>query len=482
MLQKSRFALLLLLTMLEVAQAESELATPLAIEGYTDRLSYRAGDEIAFHMSSTFQRYHVTIQRYGAKRETVWQGDMDNGRSYPVPDNASTHGCDWPTGFTLRVPDTWQSGYYEAFTGTPDPEDPRHWIDGRTMSFVVRPTHPGQDARILLQLSTNTYNAYNNWGGSSLYGFNSRDQRPAYRVSFSRPIPSDAHRWEIPFVEWAERIGYRLDYAVNSDLERFPELIKPYRVIVSVGHDEYWSGPMRDHIEEFVANGGNLAFFGGNNLSWQIRYEDDGQTMVCWKDRYREDPLYRPGGPNPLVTTLWSHPLVNRPENQLTGVGMMFGGMHRSQGQLMNGSGAFTVHRPDHWVFEATGLREGDAFGGQDSIVGYETDGCETTVVDRRIVPTHRDGTPESFEILATAPARWPDDEWSWWELWPEGRAGNACLGLYSTAGGGTVFSAATTGWANGLRGHDPVIERITRNVLDRLSRGDRAGKRSVHD
>lgn len=470
----------IILTMLGGVRAENGIVTPLPIEGYPNRLSFRPGDEVAFHMSSRFPRYHVTIQRYGAKRETVWHGDIDNASSYPVPENASTQGCDWPTGFTLRVPDTWRSGYYEVFTGAPDPLDAERWIEGRTMFFVVRPIRPGREGSMLLQLSTNTYNAYNNWGGSSLYGFNSRDRTPAHRVSFSRPLPSDAHRWEIPFIEWAERSGYHLDYAVNSDLERDPELLKSYKLILSVGHDEYWSASMRDRIEEFVANGGNVAFFGGNNITWQVRYEDDGQTMVSWKERYREDPLYRAQGPNPLLTTLWSHPLVNRPENQLTGVGMMFGGMHRSHGQLMDGSGAFTVQSPDHWVFQGTGLRKGDEFGGRDAIVGYEVDGCETTWVDGRIVPTHRDATPKNFEILATAPASWPDGTWSWWELWQDGRSGNACLGLHSTQGGGTVFSAATTGWANGLHGRDPVVERITRNVLDRLSGNHQTGKQGI--
>lgn len=465
----------ILLTMSQVVSADNPVAAPMAIVGYTNQLSYHAGDEIAFHMSSEFERYHVTIQRYGAQRETVWQGDIDNGKAHPVPDNASTHGWDWPTAFTVGVTDAWSSGYYEVFTGAPDPNDEDRWIEGRTMFFVVRPNRPGQDADILLQLSTNTYNAYNNWGGTSLYRFNSRDQKRARRVSFS-PLPSGAYSWELPFIEWAERNGYRLDYAVNSDLERYPDLIKPYKLILSVGHDEYWSAPMRDHIDEFVASGGNLAFFGGNNLTWQIRYEDGGQTMVCWKEWYRDDPLYRPQGPNPLLTTLWSHYLVNRPENQLTGVGMMIGGMHRSHGQLLDGSGAFTLHQPEHWVFKGTELKGGDQFGGKNSIVGYETDGCEMTILDGRLVPTHRDGTPESFEVLATAPARWPDGEWSWYERWPEGRIGNACLGLYSRRDGGTVFSTATTGWANGLRGHDPVIERITRNVLDRLSLSKETG------
>ena len=68
-------------------------------------------------------------------------------------------------------------------------------------------------------------------------------------------------RWERDFVEWAEAAGYALDYCANSDLEWHPELLDNYRLVLSVGHDEYWSAPMRDHLEAYIAAGGNAAFF-----------------------------------------------------------------------------------------------------------------------------------------------------------------------------------------------------------------------------
>ena len=290
-------------------------------------------------------------------------------------------------------------------------------------------------------------------------------------MSFSRPITSGAWEWEVHFIQWAERNGYKLEYAVNSDLEFHTELLKHYQLVVSVGHDEYWSAPMRDNIDRFVSAGGNLAFFGGNALTWQVRFDNEGSEMVSWKKAYRQDPLYNPNGSSPLLSTLWSHPLVNRPENQLVGAGTMFGGMQRSKGQYMDGSGAYTVYQPDHWVFTGTGLKQGQQFGARDRIVGYECDGCEHTYVNGIPVPTGRDGTPKGFLILALAPASWAPDEWQWYERWESGRIGNACMGIHRFEKGGTVFTAATTGWAHGLRGEDPAVEIITRNVLDRLSK-----------
>jgi hypothetical protein len=206
-------------------------------------------------------------------------------------------------------------------------------------------------------------------------------------------------------------------------------LLDHYQLVVSVGHDEYWSAPMRDNIERFISKGGNLVVLGGNSITWQVRFEDEGTEMVSWKEAYREDPLYHPEGNNSLVSTLWIHPLVNRPENQLVGAGTMFGCMQCSKGQYMDGSGAFTVYRPDHWVFAGTGLKQGTQFGAKDRIVGYGCDGCDHTFVSGRPVPTKRDGTPDDFLILALAPASWAPDEWQWYEGWENGRMGNACMG-----------------------------------------------------
>jgi hypothetical protein len=159
---------------------------------------------------------------------------------------------------------------------------------------------------------------------------------------------------------------------------------------------------------------------------------------------------------------------VKRPENQLTGVGFLWGGYRMSHGQFMDEPAEFTVHRPQHWVFQNTGLKAGDKFGAKDTIVGYECDGCELTWKDGLPFPTHRDGTPDNFEVLGTCPARWHPDDCEWYDQWQRGRTGVACMGVYTR--GGTVFTAGTTDWAHGLRGGDKAVEQITRNVLDRLA------------
>ena len=439
------------------------------VEGYTDKLSYVAGDEVQVKVSSELAKYNVSISRVGAKREVVWQKEDVDGKLNPIPADASSRVCDWPTTFSVKIALEWRSGYYAVrFTGL---------HQGKNVAseafFVVRSAHPGKDTKILLQLATNTYNAYCNWGGYSLYAYNCRYKIKGRRVSFDRPIAGQFSRWELPFVVWAEENGYVFDYAVNSDLEFHPEILKNYKLVLSVGHDEYWSTPMRDHLEQFITDGGNVAFFSGNTCCWQVRSEDNGRALACWKQSFQDDPLFASGN-NKLLSTIWSHHLVNRPENQLTGVGFLWGGYRKSHGQFMTERAEFTAHRADHWLFEGTNLKRNDAFGGgdkngKDKVVGYECDGCELEWKDGLPFPTSRDGTPKNFNVLATCPTRWHPDDCEWYERWEKGRTGQAVMGTYTR--GGTVVTVGTTDWAHGLRGNDAVVGRVTKNVLDKLGK-----------
>ena len=454
------------------AGAHQDPPTSLLVEGYTSPVSVRQGQPVALHARTSGGPFAVEVARLGRERVVVWKKDGVAGAMLEVPETASAQGCGWPVVVEIPVGKDWRSGYYEVVMRVADQGG--KWTGrGRrtaesTAFFVVREAQPGRRSKVLLQLATNTYNAYNNWGGFSLYAYNSLSNNQGHRVSFERPAASQFGRWELPFVKWAEAQGYELEYAANLDLELHPELLERCKLVLSVGHDEYWSAPMRDHLEAFIARGGNAAFFSGNTCCWQVRSEDEGRALTCWKQNYVQDPIFKTGE-HATLSTLWSHHLVKRPENQLTGVGFLWGGYRNSHGQFMGEPAEFTVHRPDHWLLEGAGLKRGDRFGAKDSIVGYECDGCELEWRDGLPFPTHRDGTPETFEVLATCPVRWHPDDAEWYERWEKGRTGQACLGVYQR--GGTVVTAGTTDWAHGLAGGDAVVERVTRNVLERLGR-----------
>ncbi|MDQ1534981.1 MAG: hypothetical protein QOF28_2742, partial [Actinomycetota bacterium] len=176
------------------------------------------------------------------------------------------------------------------------------------------------------------------------------------------------------------------------------------------------------------------------------------------------------------------------------GVSFARGGYHRIGKRVTNGSGAYTIHRPDHWLFAGTGIGYGDLLGASVTLVGYECDGCDFTYRDGLPHPTGEDGTPLDFEILGTAPAAHFTRDTSARPPKPNEpseiefiasrlfnsrepaaveriAAGHAVLGTYTSSGGGTVVTSGSTDWAHGLAGRDPQVEQITRNVLDRLSR-----------
>ena len=443
------------------------------IEGYAGKVSYAPGEEATLHISTSAPSYTIEITRVGAQDEIVWKSPKPlGGKEYPIPELASSKGCGWPVAVTVKIPAEWRSGYYNVTLRAADRGG--KFVRRSSVTalgscfFVVRAAEPGRKSSILLQLSTNTYNAYNNWGGTSLYAYNGRGGVQGTRVSFERPPASQFSRWEHGFVQWAERNGYELDYAANSDLEFHPEMLAAYKLVLSVGHDEYWSAPMRDHLEAFITRGGNVAFFSGNTCCWQVRSEDKGQALTCFKQNYFVDPMFS-AREMAKLSTAWSHHLIKRPENLLTGVGFLWGGYRKSHGQFMDEPAAYKIHRPQHWVFAGTDLTQDAALGAKDTIVGYECDGCELAWDNGLPRPTGRDGTPKDFEVLATCPARWAPGDCEWYDEWEKGRVGNAVMGLYQR--GGTVFTTGSTDWAHGLQGNDPAVMRITRNILDRLSK-----------
>ncbi|MDP1819152.1 MAG: hypothetical protein Q8K58_04585 [Acidimicrobiales bacterium] len=501
------------------------------VTGYCWPQSAEAGQPVSLHLSSAGGRpVAVEVARIGKDRAVVFRDDAVPADDHPTPVDAAQHGCGWPAALSLTVEPGWRSGYYEVVLEID--------VEGKTRRehafFVVRPKVGAPTARMLLALATDTWHAYNDFGGRNLYtGATSVAlQRPLARGYLHKPPghgrrvtnvtnddpTSNAHvgylrlnhlspyagsagwpDWELPFLQWAEREGYAVDVVGNADLEDHPRLVEGYPLLLSVGHDEYWSSAMRDTVEGHIASGGHAAFFSGNTSFWQVRFEDHtpegpAAAMVGYKGFFKQDPVYGTDRMGEL-TSFWSDREIGRPENLMTGVSFSRGGYHRIGKRVTNGAGGYTVHRPDHWIFEGTGIGYGDLLGAASTTVGYECDGCAFTYRDGLPHPTHEDGTPETFEILGTAPAahftrttssRPPkpgepsEIEYIAARLFddrsPEAVAriawNHAVLGSYTSPAGGTVVTSGSTDWAHGLTGRDPQIEQITRNVLDRLSGG----------
>jgi hypothetical protein len=403
---------------------------------YSMRTSVRQGESLAFVTGGTPAGGTVRI-------EDALDGELIHQDAYG--------GGSW----LLPVGPDWRSSLYLAvFEPGPEQGDPVCEQDNEAY-FVVRPAAPGRSP-VLLSLPFATWQAYNRAGvpGDGLYW--TEDPRRASRVSFDRPGGGPPpERWEHGLMRWLRQQHIPVDYCSNLDLHAEPGLLDAYRLLLVAGHDEYWTWEMRDAVESFTRCGGNLAIFGANTCWWQMRLEDGGRTMICYRDALA-DPVLTAGRPE-LTTVEWSSAPVCRPENAMTGLSYRLGAGCWTPSMDPMYDEEYIVRFADHWVFKGTGLVDGDRFGR--GCLGYETDAADLDERDGSPRVTGRDGTPGSFTVLATADLR------HWAEY---GQGGAATMGVF-TSGQGTVFNAGTVNWGAALA--DPVVARITSNVVSRLSR-----------
>ncbi len=489
------------------------------IEGYPGSLSYEVGETVSLHVSTRATQWSVRVERWGAARSTVFEQSGLDGRFHEVPEDADSAGCGWPVAIKIQTACDWRPGFY-LVTLTAEGSDPDVAI--AHAGFVLR-GHPDDRAPILHILPTNTWNAYNTWGGRSLYtgGTQVAFSRPFARGMLARPMVDRDDRKARPtrygetpdadgrafqeyrtarnypsaigstgwfshgrrFVEWAESDGFALDMAVSSDLGSVDGLLEGRTTVVLVGHDEYWSVDEREAVERFVSEDGRLVSFSGNTMFWKVRHEAThrGTAMVCHKyDGHRNDPG---------KSGLWADPTIGRPEWELLGAGSAFGLYHRFGQATPKGVGGYLVARPEHWLFAGTGLRYGDVVGAHHGVVGYETVGCPLTLDEyHQPVPTadaYRRGVPSGTEIVGWVPAsnvgvgEYPasiaalsdqgDLEFIAERIFTDdpdpirrARHGNSVIATV----GDQVVTVGTTDWVFGL-GLDPDVDQITRNALN---------------
>ena len=135
-----------------------------------------------------------------------------------------------------------------------------------------------------MQAGASTWQAYNGWGGGSLYPFNSPGGNRAAKVAFDRPVDRHAlmraFEWDAPLVMFLERSGYDLAYQADLDTARDPATLQGRHAILVAGHNEYWAKTVRDGFDRARAAGTSLAFFGANAAYWQVRYEEEFRTLV----------------------------------------------------------------------------------------------------------------------------------------------------------------------------------------------------------
>ncbi|QRK09523.1 hypothetical protein JQX13_05140 [Archangium violaceum] len=414
-----------------------------ALEFYTSTESAAAGEVVGVKVSTDTETA-VTAELFrigyygGAGARKVWSGGpFRTGAQAPCERDVPTARieCDWNDTFSIPIDPSWVSGLYVVKLSLPDG-------GMRFTPFVVRDQRA---ADILYTPNFTTYQAYNTWGGTSLY-FDAAMATPfgrAREVSFNRPYKDSngagkTFYLDINFIQLMEREGYDVTYGTQLDFMRFSNLLEGIGAFVIAAQDEYWPVEERDQVEAALAGGKtSLVYFGGNGGYWRVRFRSDTKgnplrTQVCYKNESDLDP--QPGS-----TVRFRDAPSNRPESNL------FGAMYEGWQLVMF---PMVVADASHWLFEGTGLTQGTLLQG---LLGYEYDKAFPSLP----------GAPSGVRISMSSPV-----------VSGEGVPSYSTAVDYTTPQGRLVFSAGSICWGLGLGTdpelRDPRVERMTLNVLER--------------
>ena len=298
-----------------------------SIQGFAAQISVNRGSTIQFKIDTDATNYHLDIYRMGyyggrgARKVTTVNPSASLPQTQPdciVQASTGLIDCGlWGVSASWAVPATATSGVYFAHVVRDDTGGSSH------IMFIVR--NDSGVADIVFQTSDTTWQAYNNYGGNSLYmGSPGTNPGRAFKVSYNRPFNTrevdNGQDWvfnaEYPMIRWLESNGYNVTYISGVDTDRNANLLTTRKVFLSVGHDEYWSGQQRANVEAARTAGVHLAFFSGNEMFWKTRWENsiDGsgtayRTLVSYKETHEAAKI----DPNAAWTGTWRDPRFSPP-------------------------------------------------------------------------------------------------------------------------------------------------------------------------
>jgi hypothetical protein len=444
-----------------------------------------AGQDLHLHVSTQHARFGVRLFRAGAAIEEVAAPELRfDGQDLPLgrPDEA----WGWAQ-YRIPLADGLADGIYLAVPVPagpggdldPVPAGPDVAVRPDASLFIVRRAPASGGRKILYKLPTATYTAYNQLGGASLYagvrwardwwgqGYVASLQRPGNGGVGGMVMAGDAPdaydrgsrrqtfaHWDLPFVAWLESRGTEVAYCTDYDLHYDASLLAGDALLLSAGHDEYWSATMRRRVLEFVDRGGNVCFFAGDVACFEVEFSAAGDRLFCPKITGNAPEAGGSGRPG----ALWH---VNDPEDWLTmASGAWGGGWWDGRREL----DAYQPLVPTHWAFDGVDIPpEGISGGAATPVIGYETDGVRLErASDPPRLSEHLRGGGGGRVLLAIArlSAGWVAGQ----------EQANAAIMIRTAPSGGMVFSVGTTDWPIALAAGGPVAQ-ITANVVDRLAR-----------
>lgn len=362
--------------------------------------------------------------------------------------------CDWHPTLSFRIPAALPTGIYIAKLSTNAGQ--------RDCLFVVRSIRPQP---LLAQLPTSTYEAYNAWGGDSLYpggtnrvGITGTTQ--GVEVSYDRPYDSGTGAGQffardVAMVWFLERHRYPVSYTTSESVDAHPDQLVGSRAVLDFGHSEYWSERQASAFARARDHGTSLLFLSSDTMAWRIRYAHRDQTIVAYKEHAARAPDR-------------SQPAGRFPDGGASLTGSVYTGCITPR-LIAAGPPTYRYYawapapglRPA-WLFAHTGITATTQIAG---IVGYELD--MRTGASPRGTQTVGQGAAACMGPERGEPAPGPGENL-------------AQSTLYTTRRGALVFNSGTLGWELGLEpvrsaspnapsAPDPRLVRMTRNLLARV-------------
>ncbi|MEL6134131.1 MAG: N,N-dimethylformamidase beta subunit family domain-containing protein [Bacteroidota bacterium] len=426
------------------------------LEMHTDSWAYQAGEEIQVFVSNGRGEEVEVILFDIHHRDTLYRGKHPAGFQ-AVEDSVAIHGTTWEKSFVVPVPAHIPTGWYVLQLSRED------LITSTTLMVVPEevPQH-----RVAWFLSTNTWNAYNHWGGFSIYTPN-----PTSLISFRRPqlladpyIPNTYANHQLYYqgankdiflAQLMDSLEIGVDvYPMEALHEGWPQLVHYTSLMIST-HSEYWTREMLDNLNQYLDSGASLLNLAGNVAAYRTFLEiEHGQMRV-----YRK------------VSELW--------EEQDTMSIRPFGTQARFLG--FHTYAPYQVLTDTSWVWEGTGLKKGALFGEEsetydytymyasiwENIWGLRNKGKMGAAAGLEIDKIYKD-TPPHWVNLASGLNPYVEGHG---EVYPEHlpqpwTAGQgADMGYYKHEGGGLVFSVGSMSFTGAIP-HDKSIRKIVENVL----------------
>ncbi len=356
----------------------------LKLIGYAEKLWFVPGEKISCYVHSV-SRFKAQLFRCGLSISKV----LEIGEFQPifqqVPDGFFvSNNLSWKEPITFVLPRQAEPGLYNAKLSSLDNNDEYN------ITFVLStsPENYGEQAKLLVISSTNTWQTYNIWGGRSRYrNFEIEKMKSIKEAVFSffvkhmpeawkqflrsrfarkfvvsikdhpeaweflplalgRPHPNasingnnvystfTSHlaegEWRV--LAWLEREKIAYDLVSGFELHQNPALLMNYKAVLLNTHCEYWTQPMYLGLKRFHAKGGVILNLSGNSIYREVEFLAGG-SLRCVSLKFHRSA---------------------EDESKLLGVRFNMNGYFTSA--------PYRVLQPDHWVFQHTKLQKNQLF------------------------------------------------------------------------------------------------------------------------